>query len=415
MLPLVDGMAEPSPADNPRVLVTGVGAVSAWGWGIEALVRGLSSGETAIRGFDRFDHSRQRTHVAGVVPDSTHQSITRWPRLSLADGFAVFAALEALGQARLGPSLEGMPAGVYFASSTAGLYEAELYLARLRNRERPRGDLIASQQLNGPGDAVARSLRATGPVLTISAACSSATLALDAALRDLREGVVDLAVAGGADSLCQVTFSGFNALRAVDERPCRPYRTDRAGMSLGEGAGVLVLETEAHARARGARPLAELKGAGASCDASHMTAPHPEGLGAALAMTRALRDAETDPDAVAFVNVHGTGTPLNDAAEFRGLRRTFGPRVSFVPLTATKGSVGHLLGSAGALEAVATVLCLESGWLDPAAGRGEVDPELPVNLVLGEPRKLAPGPALTLNLAFGGANAALVFDRRSAE
>jgi 3-oxoacyl-[acyl-carrier-protein] synthase II len=180
-------------------------------------------------------------------------------------------------------------------------------------------------------------------------------------------------------------------------------------MSLGEGAGVLVLESETHARARGARPLAELKGAGASCDASHMTAPHPEGEGAALAIARALEDAGVSAEDVAFVNVHGTGTPLNDDAEWQALRRIFGDRAGRVPLTATKASVGHLLGSAGAVEAVATVLALGSGELDPTAGDGTRDPALPVDLVLGEPRPVPRGPALSTNLAFGGANAVLVF------
>jgi 3-oxoacyl-[acyl-carrier-protein] synthase II len=182
-------------------------------------------------------------------------------------------------------------------------------------------------------------------------------------------------------------------------------------MSLGEGAAVLVLETAAHAKRRGRAPLAELRGAGSSCDANHMTAPHPEGRGAALAVARALGDAGLASEDVAFVNVHGTGTPLNDDAEYRALRSVFAERAPRVPLTATKASVGHLLGAAGALEAVATVLCLQRRAVDPTAGAGEVDPELVVDLVREEPRPLAEGAGLSLNLAFGGANAALVFDR----
>ena len=169
---------------------------------------------------------------------------------------------------------------------------------------------------------------------------------------------MDIALAGGSDSLCEITYSGFNALRAVDDAPCRPFREGRAGMSIGEGAGVLVLESLAHARARGAEPLAELRGSGASCDASHMTAPHPEGAGAALALARAFADARLDPDEVDFINAHGTGTPLNDVAEFAAFKAALGPRASEVPLTSTKGVVGHLLGSSGAIEAIATVLGL---------------------------------------------------------
>ena len=396
--------------------MTGLGAVSAWGWGQDALARGLRGGESAIRPLTRFDHARQRTHVAGEVPAPERplpRSSPSWPRTTWADRFAVSAALEAVAQAGLELPLEEVSAGVYFASSTGGLYESEQYLAQRWKGQKPRLSLFASQQLNGPGDAVARRLGVTGPVITISSACTSAALALEAAMRDLQEGEVSVAITGGADSLCEVTYSGFNALRAVDERPCRPYRSGRGGLSIGEGAGVLVLETAAHAAARGRHPLAELKGAGSSCDANHMTAPDPAGTGAALAITRALRDAGLEPESVAFLNAHGTGTPLNDDAEFHAIESVFRERASRLPVVASKASLGHLLGAAGAIEALATVLSLQRGELDPTAGGGELDPALPVDLVR-EPRPLPSGVGLSTNLAFGGANSALVFDRWTA-
>ncbi len=391
-----------------RIAVTGLGAVSAWGWGVPALREGLRSGRTAIRPFSRFAHESQRTHVAGEVPAADDARVPgSWPRLSWADRFAVFAAREALAEAGLSAPLPpGL--GVYFGTSTAGIYESEEYLSAAWQGRRARRDLFASWQLNGPGDAVARALGVSGPVTTVSSACASAVLAIEAALRDLRSGVVEAAVAGGSDSLSRLTYSGFNAMRAVDERPCRPFRADRAGMSLGEGAAVLVLETEEHAASRGARAIAELRGAGASCDANHMTAPHPEGQGAARAMRRALEDAGVTADAVAFVNVHGTGTPLNDAAEALALASVFGERGVRPPITATKASVGHLLGAAGAIEAVAAVLCLRDGEVHATAGEGAPEPALSVDLVQGEARPLAPGVALSTDFAFGGANAALV-------
>jgi 3-oxoacyl-[acyl-carrier-protein] synthase II len=173
---------------------------------------------------------------------------------------------------------------------------------------------------------------------------------------------------------------------------------------------VLVLEPLEAALARGARPLAILAGAGASCDAHHMTAPDPSGAGVAQALRRALDDAGTGPDEIDFVNAHGTGTPLNDAAEWQALVRVFGDRAGAVPVTSTKGAVGHLLGSAGAIEAVATLLCLRAGEVHPTPGAGDVDPACPADLVLGAPRAL-PGAraALSANFAFGGSNAALVF------
>jgi 3-oxoacyl-(acyl-carrier-protein) synthase len=276
----------------------------------------------------------------------------------------------------------------------------------------PTTSLLASQQNNGPGDAVARDLGIGGPVQTVSAACASGAMAIGDAVRAVRRGEVDVAIAGGSDSLCRLTYAGFNALRAVDERPCRPFRANRAGLSLGEGAAALVLEPLERALARGARPLALAAGGAASCDAHHMTSPHPEGLGAAEAIRGALADARLDPAAIDFVNAHGTGTPLNDAAECAALVAVFGERAMELPVTSTKSLVGHLLGSAGALEAVATILCLLHGEVHPMPDDGASDPGIPLRLVLGQPLSLARARhALSTSLAFGGANAALVFTR----
>jgi 3-oxoacyl-[acyl-carrier-protein] synthase II len=411
-----------------QVAITGVGAVCGLGWGAGALWQGLRAGRSAIRPFDRFDHSQHRTHLAAEAPPPALQgACPGWRRLSMADRFALFAALEALEQAGLardfrdGREITGEEGelGVYFGSSTGGMYESELFFADFlrQSRQSPgarraRLSGLVAQQVNAPGDAVARRLGATGPVATFSSACASGALALGAALAAVRSGEVAVAVAGGSDSLCQLTYAGFNALRSVDEVPCRPFRAGRAGMSFGEGAAVLVLEPLALALARGAEPLAVLAGAGSSCDAHHMTAPDPTGAGAAAAVAAALADAGLAAAAVDFVNVHGTGTPLNDAAEWQALRRVFGERAGELPLVATKALIGHLLGCSGAIEAVATVLCLHHGELHPVRRAGEADPELPVSLVLDSPLPL-PGvrAAVSTSLAFGGSNAALVFSR----
>jgi len=348
----------------------------------------------------------------------------------MADRFAVAAAVEAVRQAGLPlpfESLNGEPGvscvGVFFGSSTGGMWEAEAFFQDfLTMRRRSRLRHLASHQVNAPGDALARHLGVTGPVWTFSSACASGALALGAALEAVRSGEVEVALAGGSDSLCQLTYAGFNALRSVDEGPCRPFRAGRAGMSIGEGAAVLVLEPLARVLARGAVPLAVLAGAGASCDAHHMTAPDPSGTGAAAALEAALGDAGFAPEEIDFVNAHGTGTPLNDAAEWNALQRVFGARAAELPVTATKALLGHLLGSAGAIEAVATVLCLRHGELHPVPS-GEpaasletpgADP-VPVALVLDRPLPL-PGAraAVSTSLAFGGSNAALVFSRYGA-
>jgi len=426
-----------------RVVVTGAGAVSGFGWGVEALWQGLQAGATAIRPFSRFDAAGHRTRLAAEVPAApaspaspagnpddpaaARAAAGGWP-LSLADRFALAAAGEALAAAGLGAALRTLPegaAGVFFGSSTGGMWESEEFLAGLFAGRRGSLRAVASQQVNGPGDAVARSLGVTGPVQTVSSACASGALAIAAALESLRRGEVEIALAGGSDSLCQLTYAGFNSLRSVDEAPCRPFRAGRAGMSIGEGAAVLVLEPLERALARGALPLAELAGAGSACDAFHMTAPEPEGAGAAAAIAAALADAGLPPEAIDFVNAHATGTPLNDAAEWRALVGVFGERAGRIPVTATKAAVGHLLGCSGAIEALVTVLSLARGELHPvpalsavpavpavSADADPIDDACPAALVTGRPLALpAARAALSTSLAFGGSNAALVFTR----
>jgi 3-oxoacyl-(acyl-carrier-protein) synthase len=414
-----DGVGR-GPSAPRSVAVTGLGAVSAAGWGVASLWPALREGRTRLGSFSRFDHTRHRTHIAGQVPDGplSPPLPRELSRLTLSERFALFAAREAVAEAGLEAPLTEGPAGVFFGTSTGGLLESEWYLGRLWQPGGPRASLqlMAGHQLNAPGDAVARHLRVTGPVETISSACASAALAIAAALFALREGEVELAIAGGSDCLCATTYAGFNSLRSVDESPCRPFGQDRSGLSLGEGAGVLVLEPLERAQARGARVRALILGAGASCDANHMTAPLESGQGAATAIARALEDAATTPERVGYINAHGTGTPLNDAAEWAAYSATFGEGASRIPVSATKGILGHLLGSSGAIEAVATVLCLEAGEGHPSAGAGSVDPNFGVDLVRGEPRGL-PGDrvALSTSLGFGGANAVLVFSREPHE
>ncbi len=401
---------------RPDIVVTGLGVVSAWGWGRQPLRAALGGRTTAIGSFGRFDHAAYSTHVAAEVPEAPQRLDVEppgpWRRRSMAERFALAAAAEALADAALPSDLAAADAGVYFGSSTGGMLETEEFYAARRGRPLDGVPLsgLAAQQVNRPADAVARAFRATGEVATVSSACASGALALGLALEALRDGRVSVALAGGADSLCRLTFGGFNALQSVAELPCRPFRAGRRGLSLGEGAAVLVLERAADAAARGARPLARLLGSGASADAHHMTAPEPAGRGAAAAVARALADAGETPAAIDFINAHGTGTELNDLAEYRALASVFGERLRTIPLASTKASVGHLLGSAGAIEAAATVLALHEQRLQPTPGEGELDERTPVSLA-PEPAAARLGVALSLNLGFGGCNGALVLAR----
>lgn len=399
-----------------RVVVTGIGAVTPAGWGVEPFAEAIMAGRTTISGFSRCEHAAQRTHLAGQVPPEPPalRRIRGWHQLSNTDRFAVSSAIEACQQAGLSWPLADPDAAVFFASSTGGLFETERFVQAMLDpaADRATRGLLASYSLSSPAEAIARRLGATGAVETVSSACAASALAFEQALRAIRRGEVEVAFTGGADCLCVTTYTGFNALRAVDERPCRPFRADRAGLSLGEGAAVLVLESLDHARARGATPLAELLGAGSTCDASHMTAPSPDGAWAADAMRRAMADGGVNAASIDFLNSHGTATPLNDAAEAAAIRLVFGDRAAEVPVEATKGVVGHLLGAAGAVEAVATIVSLRASMLHPAPAGGALDVTLGVDVVLGQPRR-SPDlqTAVSANLGFGGANAALVLRR----
>jgi 3-oxoacyl-[acyl-carrier-protein] synthase II len=328
--------------------------------------------------------------------------------LARGERFALAAVAEATGGLAPG-ALRSRRAGVFFGSSTGALFEGERLLAELLAQRQPSVRPIAAIQNDGPGTAVARALGVRGPVVTFSTACTSANVALAAALDALRSGEVDVAIAGGADELCEITYAGFNSLRAVDPQPSRPFRATRAGLSMGEGAGVLLLETLAHAQARGANVLAELAGAGRSCDAHHVSAPAPDGAGAAAAIQLALRDAATTADQVTFVNAHGTGTPHNDDAESKAMASVFGARTLHLPLTSTKSLVGHLLGAAGGIEAVFTTLSIVHRLLPPTAGDEPIDASLGLMVVTGAARALPEhNLGLSTNLAFGGNNAVVL-------
>lgn len=404
-----------------RVVVTGMGVVTAWGWGTESFWTGVTSGKTAIAELTRFPADGYPTHIAAEVPDPSPENergfrarFPHWSRLSRSDRFAVASTGEAMVQAGLSDVGPLQRTGVYYASSTGGMIESENYYRRLRGIDPGRPPLrwLASQQVSGPAEAVARAFMLRGPVETVSSACASGALAIGNAVDAIRAGEVQMALAGGSDSLCRTTYGGFNSLRSMDTSPCRPFRGDRAGLSLGEGGATLVLESLESALARNAQPLAEIIGAAASADAHHMTAPDPSGRRAGWALNACLEEAGCAPEAIDFINAHGTGTPLNDAAEWHALSATFGEAAGRIPVTSTKGSIGHLLGAAGAVEAVATILGLQRGAVHPTPGDGEIDSDAPVRLVRREPLALERSlTAASINLGFGGCNAVLLFGR----
>lgn len=388
------------------VVVTGVGCTSALGTTVDATWAAACAGRRGIAELRLFPTASHRTSIAASVELAEPTPAERgWAR---AERFAMVAAREATAGIAAN-ALRTRRAGVFFGSSTGALFEGERLLAELLARRQPSVRPIAAIQNDGPGTSIARALGVRGPVVTFSTACTSANVALGAALDALRSGEVEVAIAGGADELCEITYAGFNSLRACDPQPSRPFRASRAGLSMGEGAGVLLLETLAHAEARGARVLAELAGAGRSCDAHHVSAPAPDGSGAAAAIRQALGDAGAWAEQVTFVNAHGTGTPHNDDAESKAMAAVFGARSAQLPLTSTKSLVGHLLGAAGGIEAVLTTLSIVHRLLPPTAGDEPIDAALGLDVVTGSARALPEhNLGLSTNLAFGGNNAVVL-------
>jgi 3-oxoacyl-[acyl-carrier-protein] synthase II len=300
--------------------------------------------------------------------------------------------------------------GVVLGGTTGGMLEAEDLLRRRRFGELERMPTrgLLSMPVSSTADVVAGVLGCAGPRLTVVTACSSSANSLGLAADFIQDGRADAMLAGGTDAHCKMTYAGFNALQALAPDVCRPFDRRRAGLSLGEGAAMFVLEEEAHARRRGAEILAELAGYGMSADAYHMTAPDPEGRGAVLAMRRALAEAGIEPQAVDYVNAHGTGTAQNDPIETRAIKEVFGEHARRLAVSSTKSQTGHCLGAAGAIEILATVLALRHGFLPPTVNLEEPDPECDLDYVPRAARASRLRVAVSNSYGFGGNNTSVV-------
>jgi 3-oxoacyl-[acyl-carrier-protein] synthase II len=401
--------------DRNNVVVTGLGVVSALGPDLRAFASGLQAGRCGIAKLTLFDVTGARSDLVGQAAEPALPELAAAlpAYTSRPDRFGLRAALSAAADAGLGQK-ELAQAAVLFGIGTGGAPDTEDYLRELLDEHRaelPPATRLVSHQPAAVTDLVARVLAAGGPRSTIMTACSSSAIAISQALDLIALGHVEVALAGGAEGLCRLTCAGFSALRATAPDYCRPFDLERKGLNLGEGAAVLVLESEAHARRRGARIYAHLAGAGLSCDAHHMTAPHPQGAGALRAMRAALHDARLEPEAIGYINAHGTGTPHNDAAESAAVRALLGPRAAQVPISSIKSMVGHTLGAAGAIEAVAAVLALVDEALPPTVNLQTPDPEFGLDFIRGAARAERVDAVLSASFAFGGNNAVLIFTR----
>lgn len=388
-----------------RVVITGVGVTAANALSAEELARALAERRSGIRQTDAFGLDG-RTRSAGEVelPGSSLEDVDRVSRLAL------HAAEQALRDSGL--ALEGSwreETGVMLGTSRGPALSLERFMRA--EGEEVRRKLFAELPFSSLARNVAARFGLGGVQSTVTMACVSSSLAMGRALDEIRRGRASLMLAGGADALTSLSFSGFSVLRAMTPTVCRPFDHRRNGMVLGEGAGVVVLEELQHALQRGARIHAELCGWGTAGDAYHATSPHPEGRGLQQAMAAALRQSGLTAEQIDFVNLHGTGTPANDPAECHALRSVFGARTDSLPVNSLKPYFGHTLGASGALELIGSVLGMERDFIPPTLHCEELDPKCNVDVVRGEGRARRIDVLMSTKSAFGGANVALVARR----
>ncbi len=397
-----------------RIAVTGAGIICSIGRNKDEVWQAITESRAAIRKLTRFPGETFPTELAAEVDADIGPMLPirrrHAKRMSRSDKLALIAAAEAIAQANGVATLPLERAIVSSGTSTGGLLEGEDYyfMRLLRGRCRAPASRVLQQPTSGPSDAVARAFKLGGGVVSNATACASAGAAIGMATDYLRARYADVAIAGGSDALCRLTYSGFNVLQAVDSQPCAPFSAQRNGITLGEGAAYLVLERWDDAEARSARILAELCGYGATCDAHHPTAPHEEGRGAEAAMRAALCDARSSSQSVDYINAHGTGTMLNDTSETKAIIAAIG---NAAPVSSTKSYFGHTLGASGAVEAVVTVLALMHQIAPPTLRLDRAADGCTLDYIPHTPRPMRMENALSNTFGFGGSNVALLFRR----
>jgi 3-oxoacyl-(acyl-carrier-protein) synthase len=388
-------------------VITGLGIITATGCGVELNWRAITAGHSGLKPLTLFQSLRYGQIPVGEIQHDLVK-LGAPARSSRSDKLGWLAAREAIADSKINLKNCGDRAGVILGGSVGGSFDSEKFLATLIKGKKIRARPTRFHECSSTVDLIADEFGLFGPSFAVSTACSSGALAIATAAEMIQAGEADVMLAGGADSLSRMTWGGFHSLLLVDSEGCRPFDANRAGMSLGEGAAVLILESEDCARIRGAKILARLVGWGASCDAHHATAPHPEGAGALAAMQAALHRAALEPSAIDYVNAHGTGTRDNDLAEGNALKKLFGDRVP--PFSSTKRFFGHALAASGAMEAVVCVEALRHQELPPNPGFGTIDPAIGLQPVT----KLQPTPltyVMSNSFGFGGNNAVLIFSR----
>lgn len=407
-----------------RVVITGIGAITPIGIGADGLWAGLRRGESAVRGITRFDPAPFRTRIAAQVDDfhpADHLEERRARRLDRFGQFSVAATRLALADAELDLAREDRDrTGVMMGTALGGVGMAETQHARyVEEGIRAVDPALALMVFAGAASCnIAIEFGVSGPNSTNGMSCASGTVAIGDGFRAIARGDADIMLAGGAEApLAPLSFGAFAIIRAMSTRnddpgtASRPFDAGRDGFVMGEGAAVLVLEERERARARGAPVYAELCGYGLTNDAHHMTAPRPDGAQAARAMRQALAEAGIGPEAVGYVNAHGSSTPLNDATETGAIRQVFGEHAGRLAVSGTKGYYGHALGASGAIEAAICALASRRRWLPPTVNLRTPDPACDLDYLAAGGRTDSPEYLLSNSFGFGGINAVLVLRR----
>ncbi|HEV7927820.1 MAG TPA: beta-ketoacyl-[acyl-carrier-protein] synthase family protein [Verrucomicrobiae bacterium] len=400
-----------------RVVVTGAGIITAFGAGWKINAQGFRSGRTAFRPVTLFDVTRQRCKIAAQVdlPDSMPPNrLTRgdWRRLQRASRLLLLAGHEAWSQC--GWTTDD-PVPLVLGTTSGEMAHGQDYLRQALRTPRcckHQASRVTHYLVQQQGINLANALGLHGEIATISNACASGANAIGHAWELVRTGRTERVLTGGYDALCHLTFAGFDTLQVLAPTPCRPFDAGRDGLTLGEGAAVLALEDSVSAQKRAAEILGEIIGYGATTDTHHLTQPQPEGNAALAAMRAACASAGVTPEQIDYVNAHGTATPQNDASEAAAIQSWAGARATNLPVSSTKAGVGHLLGAAGAVEAVASLMALRGQWLPPETSLESPDPLCRFQIVR-QPVDAKVNIALSNSFGFGGANASLIFRRWS--
>ncbi len=410
--------------ERTRVVITGIGAISSIGTGRDGLWAGVQRGESAVRGIDRFDAAQFRSRIAAQINDFdplTYMEAKRAYRLDRFAQFSLGASMLAMEDAHLALTrAEGERTAIYMGSALGGIGFAEQEHHKfMEGGMRTVNPALALAVFGGASSAnVAIEYGITGPTVSNANGCASGAIAIGEAWRLLQEGHIDVVLAGGSEApLFPLTFGAFAIIKAMSTRnddpqhASRPFDAARDGFVMAEGAAVLVMETEAHAVARGARIYAEVLGYGTTNDAHHMTAPLPDGTQTARAMRLALDAAAVAPEQIAYVNAHASSTPLNDSTETRSIRAVFGAHADRLAVSGTKGMTGHSLGASGAIEAAICALAITHRCIPPTINLVTPGAGCDLDYVQDGPRAADLPYVMSNSFGFGGMNASLVFGK----